>query len=138
MARSVADAAAVLAGISGEDANDVATQASAGHVVGDYAPHLKADGLTGARIGVVRDLMGYQPDVDAAMEKAIAAMQAEGATVVDADIATLNDWNGAEFMVLKYELKAGLARYLTESGAPVTSPAEIGRASGRGRVCQYV
>src|SRR3546814_6404342 len=91
MARSVADAAAVLAGISGEDANDVATQASAGHVVGDYAPHLKADGLTGARIGVVRDLMGYQPDVDAAMEKAIAAMQAEGATVVDADIATLND-----------------------------------------------
>src|SRR3546814_2269294 len=85
MARSVADAAAVLAAISGEDENDVATQASAGHVVGDYAPHLKADGLTGARIGVVRDLMGYQPDVDAAMEKAIAAMQAEGATVVDAE-----------------------------------------------------
>src|SRR3546814_4681203 len=94
MARSVADAAAVLAAISGEDANDVATQASAGHVVGDYAPHLKADGLTGARIGVVRDLMGYKPDVDAAMEKAIAAMQAEGATVVDADIDTLNDWHG--------------------------------------------
>src|SRR3546814_9092883 len=86
---------------------------------------LKADGLTGARIGVVRDLMGYQPDVDAAMEKAIAAMQAEGATVVDADIATLNDWNGAEFMVLKYELKAGLARYLAESDAPVTSLAGL-------------
>src|SRR3546814_15919057 len=77
--------------ISGEDANDDATQASAGHVVGDYAPHLKADGLAGARIGVVRDLMGYQPDVDAAMEKAIATMQAAGATVVDADITTLND-----------------------------------------------
>src|SRR3546814_5912530 len=69
--------------------------------------------------------MGYQPDVDAAMEQAIAAMQAAGATVVDADIATLNDWNGAEFMVLKYELKAGLARYLTESGAPVTSLAGL-------------
>src|SRR3546814_11353974 len=69
--------------------------------------------------------MGYQPDVDAAMEKAIAAMQAEGATVVDADIATLNDWNGAEFMVLKYELKAGLARYLTASGAPITSLAGL-------------
>src|SRR3546814_5273384 len=59
------------------------------------------------------------------MEKAIAAMQAEGATVVDADIATLNDWNGAEFMVLKYELKAGLARYLAESDAPVTSLAGL-------------
>src|SRR3546814_11184761 len=28
-------------------------------------------------------------------------------------------------MVLKYELKAGLARYLTESGAPVTSLAGL-------------
>src|SRR3546814_19210400 len=86
--------------------------------------------------------MGDQPDGDGAMEKAIAAMQAEGATVVDADIATLNDWNGAEFMVLKYELKAGLARYLTESGAPVTSLAgliefnreQLGRASCREKV----
>jgi len=125
MARSVADAAAVLAAISGEDASDVATQASAGHVVSDYAPHLKADGLAGARIGVVRDLMGYQPDVDAAMEQAIAAMQAAGATVVDADIATLNDWNGPEFKVLKYELKAGLERYLTESDAPITTLAGL-------------
>src|SRR5690606_34384462 len=121
MARSVADAAAVLAAIAGEDANDPATQASAGHVTADYTPHLKVDGLAGARIGVVRDLMGDQPDVDAAMEKSIAAMQAAGATVVDADIATLNDWNGSEFMVLKYELKAGLERYLTESGAPITT-----------------
>lgn len=125
MARSVADAAAVLAAISGEDANDVATQASVGHVVTDYTPHLKADGLAGTRIGVVRDLMGYQPDVDAAMEQAIAAMQAAGATVVDADIATLNDWNDPEFTVLKYELKAGLERYLTESDAPITTLAGL-------------
>src|SRR3546814_6179690 len=69
--------------------------------------------------------MGYQPDVDAAMEKAIATMQAAGATVVDADIPTLNDWNGPEFKVLKYELKAGLARYLAESDAPVTSLAGL-------------
>src|SRR5690606_307429 len=125
MARSVADAATVLAAISGEDANDSATQAGAGHLVTDYTPHLKADGLAGARIGVVRDLMGYQPDVDAAMEKAITAMQAAGATVVDADIPTLNEWNGPEFMVLKYELKAGLERYLTESDAPVTTLADV-------------
>src|SRR3546814_14178958 len=48
-----------------------------------------------------------------------------GATVVDADIPTLNDWNGPEFKVLKYELKAGLARYLAESDAPVTSLAGL-------------
>src|SRR3546814_16652193 len=117
MARSVADAAAVLAAISGADTSDVATQASAGHVVDDYAPHLKADGLAGARIGVVRDLMGYQPDVDAAMEQALAATQAAGATAVEADIHTPTDWKGAELTVHKSELKAGLARYQHKSGA---------------------
>ena len=125
MARSVADAAALLAAMSGSDDADAATLASDGHVVLDYAPHLKADGLEGARIGVVRDLMGYQPDVDAAMERAIIAMRNAGATVVEADIPTLGQWNDAEFTVLKYELKAGLARYLSESGAPIADLAGV-------------
>src|SRR3546814_19347450 len=59
------------------------------------------------------------------MENARAAIQAAGATVVDADIDTLNDWNGPEFMVLKYELKAGLERYLTARDAPITSLAGL-------------
>src|SRR5690606_9178883 len=125
MARSVADAAALLAAMSGADASDPATQAATGHAVADYAPYLKADGLAGARIGVVRALMGYQPDVDAAMERAIEAMRAAGATVVDAEIATLGEWNAAEFTVLKYELKDGLERYLSGSGAPVTTLAGL-------------
>ncbi len=119
MARSVADAAALLAAMSGRDDTDVATRASAGHAVFDYAPHLKADGLRGARIGVVRKLMGYQPDTDAAMEKAIAAMRAAGATVVDAEIPTLGQWDDAEFEVLKYELKADLETYLRTHDAPI-------------------
>jgi len=125
MARSVADAAALLAAMSGADAADSTTQAATGHVVADYAPHLKADGLAGARIGVVRGLMGYQPDVDGAMERAIKAMRTAGATVVDAEIPTLGQWNDAEFTVLKYELKDGLERYLSESGAPVTTLAGL-------------
>ncbi|HZW19563.1 MAG TPA: amidase [Luteimonas sp.] len=125
MARSVADAAALLAAMSGADASDPATQAATGHAIADYAPYLKADGLAGARIGVVRALMGYQPDVDAAMERAIEAMRAAGATVVDAEIATLGEWNAAEFTVLKYELKDGLERYLSGSGAPVTTLAGL-------------
>lgn len=125
MARSVADAAALLAAMSGSDEADVATQASDGHVVLDYAPHLKVNGLEGARIGVVRALMGYQPDVDAAMEQAIAAMRKAGATVIEADIPTLGQWNDAEFKVLKYELKAGLGRYLSKSGAPIADLAGL-------------
>src|SRR5690606_8506692 len=125
MARSVADAVALLAAMSGTDDADPATQAATGHVVADYTPHLKADGLKGARIGVVRALMGYQPDVDAAMERALEAMRAAGATVVEAEIPTLGQWNDAEFTVLKYELKDGLERYLSASGAPVTTLAGL-------------
>ncbi len=119
MARSVADAAVLLAVISGQDAADATTHDSVGHALADYSPHLKTDGLEGARIGVVRKLMGYQPDVDMAMERAIAAMQRAGAVVVDADIATLGQWDEAEFEVLQYELKADLENYLRKGDAPI-------------------
>jgi amidase len=125
MARSVADAATLLAAISGRDDADAATQASAGHATLDYARHLKADGLKGARIGVVRKLMGYQPDVDAAMARAIRAIEAAGATVVDAEIPTLGQWNEVEFEVLKYELKADLEAYLRKSDAPILTLAGL-------------
>ena len=69
--------------------------------------------------------MGNQPDVDAAFERAIAAMKAAGAIVVDADIPTADKWNDAEREVLLYEFKAGLDRYLVDSDAPVKSLAEV-------------
>lgn len=125
MARSVADAAALLAAISGKDEADVATQQSVGHAVFDYSPYLKRDGLKGARVGVVRKLMGYQPDVDAAMERAIKAIQSAGGVVVDAEIPTLGQWDDAEFEVLKYELKADLERYLVQGDAPIKTLAGL-------------
>jgi amidase len=65
--------------------------------------------------------MGYHPDVDASMERAIAALQAAGAEVVDVTIPAYNDWNGAELQVLLYEFKDGLNAYLRASGAPHAS-----------------
>ena len=125
MTRSVADAAAVLTAIAAADAADAATQEYATRSAIDYTAHLKPDALKGARIGVVRKLMGYQPDTDAAMERAIAALKAAGATVVDAEIPTLGQWDAAEFEVLLYELKTDLNAYLVNGGAPVKSLAEV-------------
>jgi amidase len=125
MARSVADAAALLAAMSGKDDADTATQQDPGHAIFDYSAHLKADGLKGARIGVVRKLMGYQPDTDAAMARAIKAIEAAGATVVDAQIPTLGQWDDAEFEVLQYEFKADLERYLVEADAPIKTLAGL-------------
>lgn len=118
MARSVADAAALLTVIAAPDANDPAASERKNTTSIDYTTHLKRDALKGARIGVVRKLMGYHPDTDAAMERAIVAMKAAGATVIDAEIPTLGQWDADEFEMMLYEFKDGLNAYLARSGAP--------------------
>ena len=124
MARTVADAAALLSVIAGIDAADSATRDS-GHVPLDYTAHLRANALRGARIGVVRKSMGFQPDVDATMERAIATMRSAGAIVVDADIPTAGKWDDAESEVLLYEFKPDLEAYLARSDAPIKTLAGL-------------
>ncbi len=119
MTRSVADAAILLAAMAGRDDADAATGNSVGRAVFDYPAHLDPEALRGARIGLLRGSMGFHPDVDAALERAVDAMRAAGATVVDADIPTAGEWQQAEFEVLLYEFKNGLEHYLRSHDAPV-------------------
>ncbi len=114
MARTVADAAVLLAAMAGFDPADPATAAGRGRAPADYAGALDADGLRGARIGVARKkLFGNSEAVDRLMEEAIAEMRRRGAVIVDpADIPHLGEYDEAELEVLLYELKDGLARYL--------------------------
>jgi amidase len=121
MARTVADAAVLLNALAASDAADPAGAAAAGHVRADYTTYLRADALTGKRFGLLRQAMGYHPDVDAAMEKAIAALKAAGATVQDVTVATYGKWDEPEFEVLLYEFKDGLEAYLKAAGTPQTS-----------------
>ena len=121
MARTVADAAALLGAMAGVDADDPSGAAATGHIPDDYAAFLKADALQGKRIGVLREAMGYHPGVDAATERAIAAIKAAGAEVIDVEVPGYDEWNGAEYQVLLYEFKDGLNAYLQGSGAPHAS-----------------
>jgi len=72
IARSVTDAAVMLGVIAGADAADTATRKSDGHVERDYTRFLKPDALKGARFGIARDFMGYDPEVDWAVEAGLA------------------------------------------------------------------
>src|SRR5262245_958576 len=54
MARTVADAVAIFQVVAGYDADDPATEAARSHPMPRYADSLKADGLRGARIGILR------------------------------------------------------------------------------------
>ena len=117
MARTVADAALLLSALAAADPADPAARA-AGGTAADYTAYLRADGLKGKRFGVLRQAMGYHPDVDAAMEKSIAALKAGGAEVVDVKVPTYDKWGDAEFELLLYEFKDGLNTYLKSAGSP--------------------
>jgi amidase len=124
MARTVADAALLLGALTGVDERDGATAASAGRFYDNYAQFLDADGLHGARMGVIREVYaGYDTAVDSLMDGAIAAMRQAGAIIIDpANIpsATQMKEGNSEFEVLLYEFKADIAAYLaTRVGAEV-------------------
>jgi amidase len=117
MGRTVADVALLLGGMAGVDDTDPAAGAARGKVPADYTTFLKPDALKGRRIGVLRQAMGFHPDVDAAMTAAFDRMKAAGAELVDVKIATYGRWNDPEFDVLLYEFKDGLNAYLKKAGA---------------------
>jgi amidase len=128
MCRTVTDAAILLGGLTGVDADDSATAASAGKSLTDYTKFLDPNGLKGARIGVCRKFFGFNDFVDALMETAIDTMRRAGAVIVDpADVNIAANAGALEFTVLLYELKSDLNAYLARLGpsAPVKTLADI-------------
>jgi amidase len=121
MARTVGDVALLLTAMAGVDPDDPFGAAATGKISTDYTTYLKADALKGKRFGVVRQAMGYHPDVDASTTKAIEAIKAAGGEVIDVKIATYNEWNDPEFAILLYEFKDGLNTYLKKAGSPHAS-----------------
>jgi amidase len=118
MARTVTDAAILLGAMTGTDPADPATKFSDADGRRDYTPSLDANGLHGARLGVVRaSLMGYSPATDRLMDAAIADLKRLGAVIVDpANIPTIGRFSDSEYQVLLYEFKADLNRYLGSLG----------------------
>jgi amidase len=121
MGRSVADVAALLTALAAVDPGDPAGAAAEGKLAADYAAALRTDALQGRKVGVLRAAMGYHPDVDASVARAIATLKAAGAEVVDVTMAGYGRWGEAENDVLLYEFKDGLNKYLKDSGAPHAS-----------------
>ncbi len=65
IARTVADAAAILGALTGVDPRHTATHASGGRFLTDYTSSLDRDGLRGARIGIARKGSALDCRVDA-------------------------------------------------------------------------
>jgi amidase len=128
MARTVADAATLLGAMTGIDPSDPATKESEGRSLADYREFLKAGGLRGARIGVLRSReFGFNRKLDPVFQNAVEIMKREGAEVVDpVEFPTLGKTGGSEYEVLLYEFKADLAAYLAgRPGAAIRSVADL-------------
>ncbi|RYC13222.1 amidase family protein [Nocardioides zhouii] len=109
MARTVRDAAALLTVLAADGR--------------DYARYAVEGRLAGKRIGVPRTTYwGYSSHADAAADRALALLAAQGAVIVDStDLPPLGDevWED-ELLVLLAELRTGLADYL--AGRPGDVP----------------
>jgi len=133
MARSVFDVAAALGIMTGVDAADPATAKSEAKFQTGYTAGLRVDALNGARIGVARDFMGADPDVDWVMEAAFSAMRKAGATLVDVRYPKwLLDVKGEFYTAIRYpEFAVQIAEYLKGTGPkyPKTLAEMIERAN---------
>jgi amidase len=113
MTRSVADAAIVLEIIAGDDAADPATAKAPARQAG-FASALESAGLQGRRFGIVRN-HGGGPAGEPILDLAVATLRAQGAEVVDPVVLRPSaEYAEDELAVLLFELKADLAKYLTE------------------------
>jgi amidase len=115
MARTVADAAALLSVLAGVDERDPATADA--QVEPDYAAFVDPDGLRGARIGAARNLAGFNDRVDRLFDEALDAIRALGAEIVDpADVPHKDELEDPEYEVLLYEFKADIESYMATLG----------------------
>lgn len=125
LARTVRDLALVLDATVGPDPGDPITQASAGHIPRTYLDALDADGLRGARLGVVVSLFGEAAEDQRAgsvVRTAVRAMEQRGARAVDVVIPSISE---QDVSVIRFEFKFQLNQYLAETKAPVRNLSEI-------------
>lgn len=125
LARTVKDAAILLAAMTGVDANDAITKESEGKIAKNYTVYCKADGLKGKRLGVEKKKYDNQ-FLNRLLEKAITDLKQQGAEVIELEyLDQLNALGDAEFELMKFEFKAGLNQYLSTSNVKLKTIDEV-------------
>jgi len=129
MARTVEDAARIFNVVAGYDPADPYTEEGRGRKADDYTAFLDAQGLAGARIGVLRELVDTDDadsEVIEVFEQALVDLQRLGAEIVDPlDIAPLRELRsgGGGCSTFRYDV----AQYLASLGdeAPIRDVVEV-------------
>ncbi len=110
MARTVSDAAILLGVLAGAT----------------YGQALDPNGLRGARIGIARQVFGFNEAVDRLMSSVIDTLKEAGANIVDpAMIPTFSKLSEPESEALQWEFKNDLNAYLEQRGGAVRSLKDV-------------
>lgn len=132
LTRTVTDLAVVLDATVGSDPADAITSESNGHIPPSYRGTLAGATLKGARIGVLFALFGTaaeDEEVADVLRKALDAMKAQGAEVVEATIPGMADLL-RDSSVISDEFKFDLAAYLAKH--PEAAVKSLGEILDRG------
>ena len=116
MGRTVEDATKIMEVMAGYDSNDEITKYSKDKIPNNYTQFLQKDGLKGARIGVLRELIDNSSDKEiiALFDKEINDMRELGAEIIDSleitafSILKENQW----CIEFREDLEAYLAKYV--------------------------
>lgn len=114
MGRTVSDIAASLGPLTGIDSSDSKSLYSSGRSKNDYTVYLNNKGLKGKRIGLIKNEMGFSSKVDTLIMAAAELLKKEGAEVVMVETSKVNIGD-ASYLVLLYEFKDGINRYLASA-----------------------
>jgi amidase len=91
-----------------------------------YEQALQPNGLKGARLGVVRQIFGFNDSVDRLINAAIDTLKDLGAEIIDpANIPTYSQLSEPEGEAMLWDFKADLNAYLKNRGAAVRSLKDV-------------
>ena len=134
--RSVRDAAIMLDILAGHDPRD-ATSLNAPAT--NYEAALQSS-LAGKRVGVIRELQGFdvQPEIAAALQRALRAAEQSGASIVEVSVPHILSALPAYYIIAPAECSANLGRFdgvrygLHEDGRDMTETYSRTRNAGFG------
>jgi len=115
MARNVYDVALSLGFMTGLDPKDPLTEKSTGLFYSDYVQFLRKDALKGARIGILHEGLGKDPEVDAVFAQAVAELKSLGAVVIDPvsyPSVVLDGRAGVSEIIRQADIREELGKYL--------------------------
>lgn len=130
MARTVADAAALLTVLAAPDPDDPNYAEVKQRPPVDYVRAVESShgALKGARLGVLRTRLGSSPPAERAFAEALQILQKQGAVLVDpVELTPPRSYEEAELTGMLFELKADLEKYLATwaPGAAVKTLADV-------------